>query len=762
MPDGDRSNDVFLFGVFEADLRSRELRKNGLKVPLQGQPLQVFAILLRESGKVVTREELRQKVWPGDTFVDFDHGLNTAITKIRTALGDSADSPRFVETLPRLGYRFIAPVQSLTAKPNSVHAAISRLPFRRLLRPFGAIGKGTWLAVGMTAMLILGIIVGYLAKVSSRPPSSPQVTRVAIKLEPGHKLDATNLPPPYGFDQPTQTAIAISSDGRFIIYSAIRENPESQDRSRLYLRRIDQLEAKPIAGTEGGIAPFLSPDDRWVGFWADGKLMKVSIDGGVPVTLCDQPGWLSSASWGPDNVIVFETLLYARLYMVSANGGKPEILTAPDASKEEFSHRLPHWLPDGKGVLFTIMREWFDLNPRVAVLDVKARKWRVLLEDAADAHYVPTRHLVFLREGTLMAVPFDLDRREVIGQPIPVVANVMQALNTGSSNTAAGQFSVSNSGSLVYALGGINPDREDLLVWVDQKGNAQPIASFKAPFWAPRLSPDGQRIAYITAGKEWQTWIYDLARGTTSQLIGEGKTDFATWTPDGKRLVFKWWRAGEPNLYWQPADGSSPMERLTTSENHQVPGSFSPDGATLAVSVRPPGVGWRWDIDLLDLKSKKVTPFLNSKASEMHPEFSPDGHWMAYVSDESGQPEVYVRPFPGPGGKWQISSDGGNAPLWSRNGKQLFYVGWDGDGEDQYWVADVRTSDSFSASKPRLLFKSADFLVGNPSRAFDISLDGKRFLMAKLSERKIHPVTELILVQNWLEELKRLAPAGKR
>jgi len=275
------------------------------------------------------------------------------------------------------------------------------------------------------------------------------------------------------------------------------------------------------------------------------------------------------------------------------------------------------------------MREGLDLQPRVAALELKTRRWHVLLEDAADARYVPTGHLVFLRQGTLMVVPFDLQRLEVTGQPVPAIASIIQALNIMHDlyNTAAGQFSVSDSGWLVYAVGGIMPDAENSLVWVDQKGGAQPIIPLKAPFFAPRLSPDGQRIAYITLGRECRVWVYDLDRGTANRLTGEGKSLNVTWTPDGKRLVFNWSRSGQTNLYWQAADGSSPMEQLTTSDYSHSPGSFSPDGATLAfLELHPDTI---WDIHLLDLRSHRITPFLNSRAYEFYQEFSPDGRWLA-------------------------------------------------------------------------------------------------------------------------------------
>jgi serine/threonine-protein kinase len=582
---------------------------------------------------------------------------------------------------------------------------------------------------------------------------SQPVVRTAVKLEPGHWL--AGLRRLDGFQRPTRTAFALSRDGSFIVYSAIAENPGPQTKPQLYLRRMDRSEARPIAGTEGAIGPFLSPDDRWVGLVADGKLKKVSVDGGVPALLCDVQSPFGF-SWGDDSQIVFAPGENSGLSRISADGGKPETLTEPDKIKEEYSHRLPHSLPAGRGILFTIMRYASDLQPRVALLEPGTQKWRVLLEDAADARYVPTGHLVFLRQGTLMAVPFVIDELKLNGQPAPAVASVMQALNTASSgfDTAAGQFSISASGAMAYAPGGILPDRESSLVWVDHTGKAEPIASFKAPFFAPRLSPDGQRIAYKTLGKESQVWIYDLIRSTASRLTSEGFGVFVTWTPDGRRVVFDWMKAVAPNIYWQPADGSTPMERLTQSEYLQFTGSWSPDGETLAFLESHEGSGL--DIVLLHMRDRKVTPFLNSRFNERYPEFSPDGRWLACVSNESGRGEVYVLPFPGPGGKWQISNEGGTEPLWSRNGKQLFYR-----RPNQVWVVDVKAGSGFTASKPRLLFEQPGYGGGGPIRTWDISPDGQRFLMVKLDERKPQPVTEMILVQNWFEELKRLVPASR-
>ena len=612
-----------------------------------------------------------------------------------------------------------------------------------------------WLAAGAAVIFIAGILTDrYLFRHPQLAPSVSAVTAI-IKVEPGLWLEGRRRV--QELERPSRTAMAISSDGKFVVYSAIEENPGPQAEPRLFLRRMDQPLASPIAGTEGGINPFLSPDNRWVGFWADRTLKKTPVEGGAATVLCDAP-LIYGADWGGDNSIVFAGGNPAGVSIVSAEGGNPETLTKPDPNRDEAFHRLPSWLPNGKAVVFTVMRHGLDPQPWLALLRLDTREWSVLVQDAADAKYVPTGHLVFLRQGTLMAVRFDQAKLEVIGQPAALVEDVMQAFSTSDyNNTGAGQFGISDTGSLIYAAGGIVPDQMGSLVWVNMRGIEEAAADQERPFYAPRLSPDGQRIAYGTRGRDNQVWVYDLTRGTDSRLTGEGRAVDPIWTPDSKRLLFKWQRSAVANLFWQPYDGSSPMERLTTSEYDQYPGSWSSDGKTVALVELHPDTGL--DIAVLDVSSGRVTPFLNSQFAEMHPEFSPDGRWIAYASNESKRYEVYLRPYPGPGRKYQISSEGGDSPLWARNGKQLFYRQ---QNQNKVWVVDVRTDGVFAITKPRLLFDKAGYRSGTPIRTFDLSLDSQRFLMVKLEDRKPAPATEMILVLNWLEELKRLIPTGKK
>ena len=621
--------------------------------------------------------------------------------------------------------------------------------------PLGAV-----MATG-AATLVIGLLAGPAVMKLMKPaaaPISPHTVRSVVRLDQGSRLAES-----FDVGRPSRTAMVLSRDGRFIVYAAAAVDPGPGDIGGLYLQKLNELKPEPMPGTERGYSPFLSPDDRWVGFWAGGKLMKVAVEGGVPTALCDVAVPFGF-TWGDDGWIVFSPSRGAGLCRVPAEGGRVELLTTPDGSKGEYSHRLPFSLPGAKGILFTIKRNAWDPEPRVAVLEPGAQKWKVLLEDAADARFVPTGHLVFLRKGTLMAARFDPEELEVTGQPVSAVAGVEQALATTNSygDTGAGQFCASDSGALVYAAGGIVPDQENSLVLFDREGNAESATSIKAPFWSAQFSPDGRRIAYSSVGIKGVIRVLDLERGTDSRLTTEGYAQVGVWTPDGRRIVFDCVETGVPNLYWQPCDGSSPKERLTQSENMQLPGSWSPAGQTLAFNEVNTDAEAGYDIRLLHLTDRKTVPFLESRFIEVNPSISPNGNWLAYQSNESGRSEVYVRSFPGPGEKWQVSGDGGADPLWSRDGRELFYRRSRSDRGIEVFAVDVRTGPEFSSVKSRLLFAVQDSFQAGVARCWDISPDGKKFLMVKSEHRKPLPVIELVLVQNWLEELERLAPSGKR
>jgi len=610
---------------------------------------------------------------------------------------------------------------------------------------------GWILAVGVP-LLLAGILIRPLIWKSKG--SSPAIAPVAsiIKLAPGYSLDGIRAD--IEFNWPSRTAMAISSDGRFIVYCAVNDAAPGKERPRLFLRRIDELEASPIAGTDGGIAPFLSPDDRWVGFWTDRKLKKVPIEGGMPQEICEANAFLG-ASWGADDRIVFaDPTRHFGLSAVAVSGGKPEILTEPDKAREERDHRLPSCLPNTQGILFTIMREAGDLNPRVALFNNKTREWKILLYDASDARFVPTGHLVFLRRAVLMAVPFSLSDLKLAGQAVSIRPNIMQKLNSPGDNSGAGQFSLSKSGSLLYAPGGIIPDWNNSLAWVDRKGNDEPATSKLAHNYLPRLSPDGKKIVYQTLGTKKEIWICDTSRDMSYPLISEGRSWSPLWTPDGRRVIFGWRGSSlSSGVFTIPSDGSAPKEQLFSCplpERTYVLNSLSPDGTLLAFVDYGEN---QTDILLYSFTSQGIKLFMATEHNECFPSFSPDGRWLAYGSDREGPLEVYVSPSSGLGGAVKVSRNGGTEPGWARTGKQMFYR-----SGAQMWVVDVQTGTDFSPGKPRLLFESTKFGGSTYQRCWDISLDDQRFLMVKREERPVKPVTEMILIQNWLEELKRLVP----
>lgn len=364
-----------------------------------------------------------------------------------------------------------------------------------------------------------------------------------------------------------------------------------------------------------------------------------------------------------------------------------------------------------------------------------------------------------------MAVPFDLARLEVTGGPIGILDDVMQAVNTrgGGVDSGAAQFSVSQTGTLVYLPGGVFPDADVSMLWVDRNGAAMPLPVAPRNLVGLRLSPDGERVAFWTSGTNRNVWVYEISRGALSRLTPEGQNGRSVWSADGERVTFDFTTAGRQNVYWKAADGSSAAERLTTDERSQLPSSWSPDGKTLAFIQMSTGTNADiWTLSLADGVAKS-RPFLETPYSERYPEFSPDGRWIAYVSNESGRDQVYVQPYPGPGARHQVSTDLGSAPLWARSGRELFYIARPAaTGFNRMMAVDVTLGATFTAGKPRMLFEGQYPLTGTV-RGYDVSPDGRRFLLFQFKEEAPAPaITEVVMVQNWFEELQRKVPAGGR
>ena len=590
---------------------------------------------------------------------------------------------------------------------------------------FAAIGA--LLLVAMVASLVTWIL-----KPSAAPSPRP-VSRFAITLLSGQQLAGLASGP----------AVALSPDGSNLAYIA-RQGGTQQ----LYLRAMDSLESKPIPGTEGAVNPFFSPDGQWLGFFAAGKLMKVPVEGGLTVTL-SSAATPQGASWSGQGVIGFGISTNSVLLQVPESGGTPQALT--NRSKTEISHRWPEFLPGGKAVLFTAGDNALNFaSAHIVAQSVGAAERHSLIQAGTQPHYASSGHLVYAQGGNLMAVAFDPRELAVMGTATPVVEGVLQALRNGNA-----QYNLSATGSLVYVPGGVQ-STESRLVWVARNGTERPLGAPVHVYVNPRVSPDGRRVAVTVEDQEDQIWLYDLSRETLTRFTFEGTLNNpAVWTPDGKRIAFQSQKGGPGNLSWQLADGSGGLERLATSDFTQVPASWSPDGRFLAYFEVSPTTGY--DIWVLRVSDRKAQPFLQTSFNESVPLFSPDGHWIAYISDESGRFEVYVQPYPGPGGKFQISAEGGMEPVWNPNGRELFYR----SGEKMMAV-DVATQPSFSAGKPHLLFEGPYLPTRLTFPNYDVSRDGQSFLMLKPVEQSEAAPTQINVVLNWFEELKQKVPTGKK
>ena len=579
-------------------------------------------------------------------------------------------------------------------------------------------------SVAVVMAVAAGVAIWML--VSSSPPSPQRPKRFVI---------TPPLNTPLNLNQGRN--LAISPDGRRIAYTVGRAG-----RSQLYLRPLDEVATTPIPGSDGlgfglgfGSPPVFSPDGESVVFVADDKLRKVSLPGGTPVTLCEMTNHFGG-SWGPGDVIVLAS--DKGLYRVSAAGGEPEMLANVNREKGEVEYRQPEFLPDGKAVLFTIGRQ---NSSQIAVLSLETGEKKIVVEAGREAHYAPTGHLVYeaAELGTLMAASFDPERQEITGQPVPVLSGV------SSDQSGTMDYAFSGDGTLVYI-----PARSlaSTLVWVDRQGNNQPLTDIQRAFNAPQLSPDGRRVAVeIGNTTAANIWIYDIARGTLTPLTFDGVNISPVWAPDGTRLAFTSDRAGSPNLFWMQADGTGEVEQLSTSSERPVPFSWSPDGI-LAYYQSIGGVGG--DIWVLPLDGKrKPREFLATQFFEVTPMFSPDDRWIAFQSNRSGQMEVYVTPYPGPGGMMQISTDGGINPHWSPNGKELFYR-----IQDKMMAVSIQTEPTFKAETPRLLFEGGAYARGVGRGRYDVDSQG-RFLMMKAEQQTAGQIN---VVLNWFEELKRLVP----
>jgi serine/threonine-protein kinase len=538
-----------------------------------------------------------------------------------------------------------------------------------------------------------------------------------------------------------QPILALSGDGSRLVYAA-----RVGGGTLLYIRAIDQLESVPIRGTEGATYPFFSPDGQWLGFASsDGKLKKVPATGGAAIPLCDAPS-MTGAVWMPDDSIIFRSGVLQGLSRVSATGGTPVDLIKPDG-KTATAYAWPHALRDNV-ILFSIQGVSASSGSAIGALRLDTGEHRVVLEGGTYPQYLRSGHLLFMRAGVVQAVPFDERTLQVKGAPVPIIEGVA----TGSFGSA--QLAVSATGTLAYGPATQEPGARSL-VWVDRRGNVQPVSGTKRNYEFPRLSPDGHQLAFRiqAAGVQGSdVWIYQFARGTLSRLtFNENDAETPVWTPDGKFVTFAATR-GNPvrQILRKPADGSAGEEVLAGSDRHLHLGGWSPGGDALVAMATDTGHMWL----LRPTDKQALRPFLQTPYQTRAGTISPDGRWLAYASNDSNRFDVYVQAFPGLGARYQISTDGGAEPVWSKNGRELFYR-----NGDTMMAVTIRTDGGrFDAGTPAALFEG-HFAVSNVSGAdawYDVSPDGQRFLMLRPEDSQ--SAASIVMVQDWMDELKRLVP----
>jgi serine/threonine protein kinase/Tol biopolymer transport system component len=568
--------------------------------------------------------------------------------------------------------------------------------------------------------------------------------------------------------------VAVSPDGTVVAYASTKSmtpmagmalpGPDGQAggmasmptmtmAEQIYVRHRESEAARPLGGARGG-APVLSPDGRWLGFWhaPTGTVRRVALTGGAPVRIAAAVSGIAGAAWGPDDTIVYA---WFDLFRVPAAGGEPSLLLKVDEQRGERFYRHPAFLPSGRALLFTIgaADSYSYDDAQIGVLSLETGQKKILVEGGSSARYSPSGHLIYAREGKLLAVAFDPDRLEITGEPFTVVDGVFMSGNTGMA-----AYDISRAGDLVYAAGPAEQGRR-VPAWVDRQGRETRIPLPARAYLHPRLSPDGRQIALEVEGASHDIFVYEIARGVLTKMSFDGASHWPMFTPTGRDLTFRSWKTGGMTMWAMPADRSRPASLLTDIGTMQSPESWSPDGRVLAFTqMDKPESGS--DVYALPTGGdRKPFPVLATKFSEGSPKFSPDGRWLAYASDESGQPEIYAIAYPGPGPKIQISTKGGTDPVWRRDGRELFYR----NGR-QMLAVDIRLGRTLQVSKPVVLWEgsylagvgSSCGMPGPTSANYDVTADGQRFLMI-VDTGETAECRSLQVVSNWARTVRPAA-----
>jgi serine/threonine protein kinase/Tol biopolymer transport system component len=605
------------------------------------------------------------------------------------------------------------------------------------------------------AFMVTAVLVASLTTIliwNSRPREGTHLTRFSYVLPQGQRFSRTG-----------RHLLAISPDGTNIVYVA---------NNQLYLRTMAEMDGRPIQGTDSDPdTPFFSPDGQWVAFHSnkESRIKKIALTGGASVTICDAQV-IFGADWTRDDQIFFAAV-GAGLQHVSANGGKPDTVIQVKAGEETHG---PQLLPDGDTLLFTFGKsgqsglslDRWD-KAQIVIQSLKTGTRKVLIEGGSDAHYLATGHVVYALGSTVLAVPFDVKNLRLTGGPVPMIEGVYRA--SGTQGSGAAHLSFSADGAMVYIPGLISNTTGRFLVFADLNGSRKAIPLPPGEYFHPRISPDGKRLVVGTDdGKDAIVWIYDLASTTAIRRLTFGSANrFPIWSRDGQRVVFQSDREKDLGLFWQNADGNGSAERLTKPEEKvsHTPSSWSSDGKSLVVALgggRESRIGF---VSMDDASKTKTLFNAPSAGNIVEASISPDGHWMAYDSFESGRSQIYVQPFPPMGAKYQVTNDNSGQPqfpIWSPDGKEIFYALGQGGGRADLMSIAVQTRPSFSFGKATPLPIKSFWHNGAPGapRGFDITPDGKEFVIMVPSsdEASERQTAQIYVALHWFEELKRRVP----
>jgi eukaryotic-like serine/threonine-protein kinase len=715
---------VFRFGVFEVDAATGELRKQGLRIRLQEQPSQLLLMLLDRAGEVVSREEIRRKLWPPDTFVDFDPSLNTALRKLRQALCDDAETPRYIETVPKHGFRFVAPVERICATPQGVYTVAPVGPSEPAAPELEGAPHTTrevpslWWAVIATAC-VLSFFLGWL--VHTRPPA-PDGTSSQQSLRP---IRSSVLPPSnWSFEH---SSFSISPDGTRLAFVAV--GPDGND--KLWVRALSAPTAQQINGTDGALLPFWSPDSRWIGFFAAGKLNIVDLDSGAVRILFEAPFGRCGGAWSRDATIVFSPSVNGPLYRIPESGGVPVAVTRMTRPRPGERHMWPFFLPDGTHFLYSDSTGPSDpQGESIYVGSLDGSDPKLISSKIAGNVAYASGYLLYGRDHSLWAQPFDLRRLELSGIARSITS---QEIDEEESFSHA-EFSVSQNGMLVFQS---LADSRATLAWFDVSGKE--LSQLGEPGYRdPRLSPDGRFLAVASddaRNGKFFIRVYDLARGISARLTDGGTDRSPAWSPDGQRITYTTLDA----LKAIPADGSSPPQLLMKGGVYLGHMDWSLDGHLVFTDFSA-GLP---SLKVYSAADQRVVPFAIGAEARI----SPDGKWIAYVGPLTvpDADAIFIAPFPGPGGRIRISSGSGAQPTWAHDGRRLFYI-----APDRKLMMVDFDPRAKSAAAPHVLFQTRIIAPNFSDTQYAVSPDG-RFLIKSFPPNASSPLT---LVTGWTAQFK--------